>query len=164
MTNKLLVAILFLCVFIQNSFSQNNDQINDLYLKIKKIEDRESDISKMKSRRGVSDRKYLIKSIIDSGEIISKHKIRYYRSGIKKERIKYYKKSKNEKILVLDIIKINELKTYIKYCETDLNYKKEMIVVKEEVLIDNRYYRINTFDKYGVLTKTDNIFISSKDK
>lgn len=39
-----------------------------------------------------------------------------------------------------------------------------MIVVKEEVLIDNRYYRINTFDKYGVLTKTDNIFISSKDK
>lgn len=164
MTNKLLVAILFLFVFIQYSFSQSNDQINDLFLKIKKIEDSESYISKMKCRRGLSDRKYLIKSIIDSGEIVSKHIIRYYRSGIKKERIRYYKQSNNEKILVLDIVKINDLKTYIKYCDTGLNYKKELIIVKEELLIDNRYYRINTFDKYGVLTKTDNIFISSKDK
>ena len=59
---------------------------------------------------------------------------------------------------------INGTTTYIKYCETDLNNKREQGIVQEEVLIDNMYYQKRSFDKYGHLTNTENIYVGAKDK
>lgn len=78
--------------------------------------------------------------------------------------MKYTQVSKNARLLLLYVVSINGTATYIKYCETDLNNKREQGIVQEEVLIDNMYYQKRSFDKYGHLTNTENIYVGAKDK
>ena len=78
--------------------------------------------------------------------------------------MKYTQVSKNARLLLLYVVSINGTTTYIKYCETDLNNKREQGIVQEEVLIDNMYYQKRSFDKYGHLTNTENIYVGAKDK
>ena len=96
--------------------------------------------------------------------MFSKHKTKYFKSGAKKEKLKYVQVSKNARIVLLYVVRINGTATYIKYCETDLNNKREQGIVQEEVLIDNRYYQKRTFDKYGHLTNTENFSLATKDE
>ncbi len=162
--HKFYLFLLFINLIALTSYSQDSNSIKDLFVKVKKIEDKDSDVFKMRYRNYLSRRKEKIITTLDSGKIISTHKIKYYKSGAKKEVIKYFKISSQDKVVILKVVKINNNETYIKYCETILNHKDELKVVSEEVLIDNKYYQKLLYDKDRILLKTENVVISNQDK
>lgn len=161
---KFYLFLLFINLIALTSYSQDSDSIKDFFVKVKKIEDKESIVYKMRYRKSFSNRKVMMISTLDSGGVVSKHKIKYYKSGVKKEVIKFFKITSQKSVLILSIVKINDNKTYIKYCESILNYNNEMKAVDEEILIDNKYYQKLLYDKYEVLIKTENVVISNQDK
>ena len=161
---KLNLAVLFIAIAIQASFAQEHEKITELQQKVAEFERKQSNVAKRVCKKGSSGRKYFINTQIDSSRLISKHKTKYFKSGSKKEKLKYTQVSKNARLLLLYVVRINGTATYIKYCETDLNNKREQGIVQEEVLIDNMYYQKRSFDKYGHLTNTENIYVGAKDK
>ncbi|NOU19767.1 MAG: hypothetical protein HOO91_19590 [Bacteroidales bacterium] len=162
--HKFYLFLLFINLIVLTSYSQGSDSIKDFFVKVKKIEDKELNVYKMSYKNYLSNRKEKIISTLDSGKIISKHKIKYYKSGAKKEVIKYFRISSQDKVVILKIVKINDNKTFIKYCESILNHKDELKVVAEEILIDNKYYQKLLYDKDRILIKSENIVISNQDK
>lgn len=162
--HKFYLFLLLINLIALTSYSQDSNSIKDLFVKVKKVEDKEVNVYKMRYKNYLSTRKEKIITTLDSGKIISTHKIKYYKSGAKKDVIKYFRISSQDKVVVLKIVKINDNKTYIKYCETVLNHKDELKVVSEEVLIDNKYYQKLLYDKDRILLKTENIVISNQDK
>lgn len=161
---KFILVSLFFSVAIQVSYSQDHERISELNLKVSEFERKQSNVVKRVCKRGATVRKYVVNTQIDSSRLISKHKIKYFKSGAKKEKIKYFLASKDGKILLLYLVKIDGLATYVKYCETDKNFKGDQGIVQEEVLIDHMYYQKRSFDKYGHLTGTENIYIDSRDE
>ncbi|MBK8830775.1 MAG: hypothetical protein IPN60_07940 [Saprospiraceae bacterium] len=161
---KLNLAVLFIAIAIQASFAQEHEMIAQLQLKVKEFERKQSNVLTRVCKKGCSGRKYFVNTQIDSSRVFSKHKTKYFKSGAKKEKLKYVQVSKNARIVLLYVVRINGMATYIKYCETDFNIKREQGIVQEEVLIDNTYYQKRSFDKYGHLTNTENIYIPPRDK
>ena len=161
---KLILASLLFAFAIQASYAQDHVLISQLQLKVKEFERKQSNVAKRVCKKGCSGRKYFVNTQIDSIRLISKHKTKYFKSGARKEKLKYVHVSKNARLLLLYVVRINGTATYIKYCETDFNNKREQGIVQEEVLIDNMYYQKRTFDKYGHLTSTENIYVGAKDK
>lgn len=162
--HKFYLFLLFINLITLTSYSQGSDSIKDFFVKIKKIEDKESNVYKMRYRNYLSARKEKIITTLDSGKIISTHKIKYYKSGTKKEVIKYFRISSQNKVVILKVVKINNNKAYIKYCESVLNGKDELNVIAEEVLIDNKYYQKLHYDKDRIVIKTEIVVISNHDK
>ncbi len=161
---KLNLAVLFIAIAIQASFAQEHEKIAQLQQKVMQFERKQSTVTNRVCKRGASNRKYFVNTQIDSSRVFSKHKTKYFKSGARKEKLKYVQVSKNARIVLLYIVRINGTATYIKYCETDINIKREQGIVQEEVLIDNTYYQKRSFDKYGHVTNTENIYIAAKDK
>ena len=161
---KLILAGLLFGIAIQASFAQEHEKIAQLQQKVMQFERKQSTVAKRVCKRGASNRKYFVNTQIDSSRVFSKHKTKYFKSGAKKEKLKYVQVSKNARIVLLYVVRINGTATYIKYCEADVNIKREQGIVQEEVLIDNTYYQKRSFDKYGHLTSTENIYVGAKDK
>jgi len=161
---KLNLAVLFITIAIQSSFAQDHEKIAQLQQKVMQFERKQSAVTNRVCKRGASNRKYFVNTQIDSSRVFSKHKTKYFKSGARKEKLKYVQVSKNARIVLLYVVRINGTATYIKYCETDINIKREQGIVQEEVLIDNTYYQKRSFDKYGHVTNTENIYIAGKDE
>ena len=58
--------------------------------KVKEFERKQSNVVKRVCKRGATVRKYMVNTQIDSSRLISKHKTKYFKSGAKKEKIKYF--------------------------------------------------------------------------
>ena len=161
---KVILFLLSACFLSQSSFAQEHEKIAQLQQKVMQFEQKQSTVAKRVCKRGASNRKYFVNTQIDSSRVFSKHKTKYFKSGARKEKLKYVQVSKNARIVLLYVVRINGTATYIKYCEADVNIKREQGIVQEEVLIDNTYYQKRSFDKYGHLTNTENIYIPPRDK
>lgn len=161
---KYILLLLFAGLISQDLYAQGHEKIAELQQKVMQFERKQSNVLTRVCKKGCSGRKYFVNTQIDSSRVFSKHKTKYFKSGAKKEKLKYVQVSKNARIVLLYVVRINGTATYLKYCETDLNIKKEQGIVQEEVLIDNMYYQKRSFDKYGHVTNTENIYVAAKDK
>ena len=132
-------SISFICL------SQNDTIVSDLMKKIQNIERKTNIVNKISLRKHTNNRVFITKAELDSRRIGFYSRMKYFKGGIKKEHIKYY--SLPQEFLILEIIKINDKYDYINYVEYEKDNYYQLYIKSDEVLIDNKYYRIRIYDK-----------------
>ena len=143
-------------LFSYNGYSQENSKINQFISKVEKNLkelDSSSNITVYKSRR--KDKRISINGSFKAEGKSFEQNIKYYRSGLKKEKTVIYYFSSGKKIPIIYIIKFNDNIHYIEYNEIALNDKNVMVNISKEILIDNKYYKIKKHDTYGKLLKNE---------
>jgi len=124
------------------SFSQN-DSINSTFVKKYETLLRELDSSArgLRYKKSITNRRIIMNGGIGETNKSYKQKIKYYKSGAKKEELTIYSFSNGKKIVVLHVLKFNEKIYLVEYFEPLLEKEKGYEKTVKEVLIDGRLYR-----------------------
>lgn len=159
---KICFVFLLLSSFSDNLKSQEKgDLIVDLIAKVEKdynlVIGRIDEIS---FNNLYPNRKVKVKVINNNSGIIVKTKIKYFRNGLKKEKISIYKRNGvGNFVFVCRAIRLNNNYFSIRYNNYKANDSGLFIIQSQELLYDSRFYRRKSFDEQGELIKTDNIML-----
>ena len=157
---KKLNIYIFALSFILFSFNAKSQEVTKIQKFLKKVEinlqklDSSSMITICKQR--ANNRNIFTEGTILKEEKSFKQCIKYYRGGLKKEKIVIYSQSPfRKKLPIISLVKFNDKMHFIQYNEIAKNDKNEMVTVSSEILIDSKYYKNTTYDKYGKTIKIE---------
>ncbi len=114
-----------------------------------------------------SNRKFSIEGKNDSLKCFFKQKIKYFKSGLRKERTKLYRiSSLGHAYLVCYMVKINDEVKYIKYYNYKEDERKYIKALTREILIDGKYYSKVVLEHFNgnIYTKGETVFRPNKNK
>lgn len=147
-TVKFLLLITFYFVIIGKLTAQTNTQIDDFVAKVdNSVFERSKNVSDIYESKGIWNRKIKLHGKFDNKREIFKQKIKYFKSGTKKEIIKVKQLGPYKAHLVLKIILINDEYFFIKNITYSSDNKFEIIT--KEILIDGRIYIKTDYNKKG---------------
>ena len=148
------------------TYSQEDKRIHDLLYKVDK-DCKQIDLCVQNTffRKSFSDRRVLITGEMDSLRSSFKETIIYYRSGLRKEKIKIFKfNSLEHPVLICYIVKLNGRIHYIKYLDVIEDSRKHLVKLSQEIYIDNRFYQKTFYPINGRKIKIESLFISNSDQ
>jgi hypothetical protein len=112
---------------------------------VKKIDKQISRIDSMarisRYRNSISNRKVFISGWVVENGLYFKQRVKNFSGGLRKEKIKIYDYSYNNKKLILYAVKINGKYHYVKYYETGRDKDYGIIKLSKEIFIDSRLYK-----------------------
>lgn len=164
----ILVPIIAVFFTINLRAQETDDVIQSL---ITKVDKEYTSIIQESKKSGLekfpSNRKFSIEGKNDSLKCFFKQKIKYYKSGLRKERIKLFRRSSLGKVyLVCYIVKINDEIKYVKYYNYKEDERKYIKALTREILIDGKYYSKVFLEHFNgnIYTKGETVFRPNKNK
>lgn len=155
------IVIIFFSLVSMTSYSQNDRKVDAFLTKLgQELKEIDSTARILDYRKSISNRKIIVAGLMGKNGKQFKRKIKYYRNGMKKEKLKIYQGSFSGQILVTYIIKINDNVHFIKHYETSKDKHNTIFKQSKEVLIDNKIYQKTIFDASGKEIKKENAIIS----
>lgn len=147
-TIKFLLLITFPIVFIGKLTAQTNSQIDDFVAKVdNSVLELSKNASDIYESKGIWNRKIKLHGKFDNKRDIFKQRIKFFKSGTKKEIIKIKQLGSKKAHLLLKIILINDEYFFIKKISYSSDNKFDMIT--KEVLIDGKIYIKTDYNKKG---------------
>ncbi len=157
MKNKIINFIALFLIFITyNAYSQESSKtqafLNKVEVSLQKL-DTVSLITEFKTRRDY--RNISVIGFLKSEGKIFEQKVKFYRNGLKKEKIIISEYNAGKKLPVICIVKFNDKVHYIEYKKIIKNENKEIKVISEETFLDGKYYKSKTFGQDGKVSKVE---------
>ena len=92
-------------------------------------------------RRSINNRKIFIEGGIAKRDISFRCRIKYFKGGLKKEKMKYYNFQTYNGFNFMYVVKINDKFHFIKYYTSGKDKKYNFVKLSKEILIDERLYQ-----------------------
>ena len=159
---RIIIYLIILQTISIDTNAQNVGTIDQLLRKVEEIQKQESLASKITSKKRSSNRVFKISIEMDSLKNKCVRKIKYYKGGLKKERIKYYHIQQN--FMFLEIVRINDKIEYIKYKDTIIDYSGKVKVKSIEIFMDNKFYKKMKVDNFNKTIEEKYIIITENEK
>lgn len=163
---KTLSLISFLSTIFFNSYSQENNKIQEFITKVDKELIKWDSVSSISSTLAYSNyRKSKIFASSNSPKGLVKKKIKYFRSGLKKEEIKIYlfSKKNGSRTLLCHIVKMNGNPYYVKYYDIKVDDQGQLLTLSKEILHNgDNYVRYSYNNKKQITNKESSMITAIK--
>lgn len=154
MRNKIVLLITVFALFVGNVKSQSHHSVENFLNKIANtINTYDTSATIAKYKISVSKRKTIIVGLMDSGKKSFKKTIKYYKSGLKKEKLKIVFYTSIKKYTILKTVKINGKFSYIEFNEFGRSEEYDITSTYKEIYINNSYEKIYYNENGSVLMK-----------
>lgn len=154
------IIFILISLFSMPLYAQNERKIDAFLEKLgQDLKEIDSTARLIDYRKSISNRKIYIEGQMGKKGKQFIQRIKYYRNGLKKEKLKIYQGSISGLVLVTYIVKINDKIHFIKHYETERDKYSIIRKTSKEVLIDNKLYQKTFFDAYGNEIKKENAIL-----
>ena len=149
--------LLGFCIIFSTSDAQERDIIRFFLDKVENnLREVDSTTRIINYRKSLSDYKIITKGSLGKDNKSFKHVIKYDERGFKKEKLKIYQSTRDKKILVMYLVKINDKIHFLEYYDTERDSKNKIVKRSKEILIDNRIYQKIFYNNPGEIKGNEN--------